>query len=110
MQNRRERRMTEKQMGLQKMEKMLSQEQREEIRKRRHEYVKQAVLMKKQEDENNRVNEEAEVWSKQIESLISHGYSRETAESIMENNRQVELRKAEKKRLKEEARKAKIKG
>ncbi len=89
-------------MGLQKIEKSMSQEQREEVKKRKLEYVKQLVLMKKQEEENRRINEEAEMWSKQMESLISNGYTREMAESIMENNRKAEEKRAEKKKAKEE--------
>jgi hypothetical protein len=110
MQNRKERRLTEKQMGLHKMEKALSHEQQEEIKRRKLEYVKQAVLIKKQDQENLRINEEAELHSKQIESLVSSGYTREAAEAILENNRQVELKRAEKKRAKEESRKSQMRG
>ncbi len=110
MQNRKERRLTEKQMGLHKMEKTLSHEQQEEIKRRKLEYVKQAVLIKKQEQENLRINEEAELHSKQIESLVGSGYTREAAEAILESNRQVELKRAEKKRAKKESRKSQMRG
>lgn len=98
MQNRKERRLAEKQMGLHKIEKRLPSEQREELKKRKLEYVKQAVLLKKQEEENIRINGDAEMQSKQIESMVNSGYTRKSAESILQNNLQIELKKAEKKK------------
>lgn len=108
MQNRKERRLAEKQMGLHKIEKTLPSEQREELKKRKLEYVKQAVLLKKQEEENLRINGDAEMQSKQIENMVNSGYTRKAAESILENNLQVELGKAEKNRAKERRKKSQM--
>jgi|694.fasta_scaffold20854_9 hypothetical protein len=108
MQNRRERRMAEKQMGLHKLEKTMSKAQLDEIKKRKREYVKQLLLLKAQEDENRRINEEAERWSKELTVLMESGYTREEATEVMDKNKKIQderdakkaARKAEKTAIK----------
>jgi hypothetical protein len=90
MQNRRERRAAERQFGLTKAEKNMSRKQLEEIRERKREYTRQAALMRAQEEENRRVNEEAELWAQQLESFMKSGMSRERAEEILTNNRELQ--------------------
>jgi hypothetical protein len=100
MQNRRERRLAEKQMGLRKVEKTMSKAQLEEIKKRKREYVKQMVLLRAQEDENRRINEEAERWSKQMETMLEGGYTREEATEILEAGKKREDERAARKAAK----------
>jgi hypothetical protein len=107
MQNRRERRLAEKQMGLRKIEKTLSKAQLEEIKKRKREYVRQMLLMKAQEDENRRINEEAERWSKDLEALMNCGYNREEATAVLEKNKKIEDERVAKKEARKAAKKAK---
>jgi hypothetical protein len=108
MQNRRERRLAEKQMGLRKMEKSMTKSELEEIKKRKKEYVKQMLLFKAQEEENRRINAEAEAWSKKVEEMVSNGSTREEALELLEKNKKIQdekdakkaARKAEKKAIK----------
>lgn len=108
MQNRRERRLAEKQMGLRKMEKTMTKAELEEIKKRKKEYVKQLLLLKAQEEENRRINAEAEAWSKKIEEMISNGATRDEALELLEKNKKIQdekdakraARKADKKAAK----------
>lgn len=105
MQNRRERRLAEKQTGLRKLEKTMSKAELEEIKKRKREYVKQMLLLKAQEEENRRVNEEAERWSRELTVLMESGHTREEATEVMDKNKKIQderdakkaARKAEKK-------------
>lgn len=90
MQNRRERRLAEKQMGLRKMEKSMTKAELEEIKKRKKEYVKQLLLLKAQEEENRRINAEAEAWSKQIEKMMASGSTREEAIEMLERNKRIQ--------------------
>ena len=90
MQNRKERRQIEKQFGFNKIEKQMSFEQREAIKLRKKEYMKQLALQRAQEEENNRINGEAEMWSKRIESLMEAGHTRESAEAILQKNKELD--------------------
>jgi hypothetical protein len=106
MQNRRERRQMEKQFGFHKIEKQMTFEQREAIKARKKEYVKQTYLQNIQEAENQRINDEAENWSKQLASLMESGHTREQAEEILQKNKQIEEARAEKLAKREARRKA----
>ena len=90
MQNRRERKAAERAMGFHKIEKMMSPQQKKEIKERKREYVKQALLMKAQEEENRKITEEAEKWSKSLETWMAGGKTREEAEAILMRNRELE--------------------
>lgn len=105
MQNRKDRRLAEKQMGMRKMEKNMSKNALEEIKARKKEYVKQVLLLKAQEDENKKQNYAAESWSKQMEHLLQSGHTRESATAILEKNRDLQKKVEDKKnsRLKKKA-------
>jgi len=90
MENRRQRREAEKNMGFHKIEKELTSEERAVLKERKREYARQAQLMRAQEAENNRMNVEAEKWSKLIESYIESGKTREEAEGILQRNRELQ--------------------
>jgi hypothetical protein len=105
MQNRRERRLAEKQMGLRKLEKTMTKAELEEIKKRKREYVKQMLLLKAQEDENRRINDEAEAWSKQIEVMMNSGYTREEALEVLDRNKKIQDEKDAKKAARKAAKK-----
>lgn len=95
MQNRRERRLMEKQMGLRKIEKSLPTEEREAIKQRKADYLKQSAMMKLQEAENKRINEEAEAWSKRIQSFVDNGMTFEQAEAMLIKNREIDEKRRE---------------
>ena len=105
MQNRRERRLAEKHAGMRKIEKTMSKPQIEEIKTRKKEYVKQLLLLRAQEEENKRMNENAEKWSNQLENMMNSGSSREDATKILEDNKLVEEKRLAKKAAKKEAQK-----
>lgn len=96
MQNRRERSLLEKMSGMRKIEKNMTLAERESLKKRKIEYVKQAVLLKAQEQENARIDREAEDWSRNLEQLMADGTSREIAEGILKNNRELQERRKQK--------------
>jgi hypothetical protein len=106
MQNRRERRLAEKQMGLRKIEKTMSKAELEEIKKRKREYVKQLLLLRAQEEENRRINEEADAWSRQVQIMMDSGYTREEALVVLERNKRIEDERIAKKAAKKTEKKA----
>ena len=89
MENRRERRLAEKQLGLRKVEKTMSAAEREIIAQRKREYVRQQTLMRAQDAENLRISQEAEQWSKSLEKMISEGMTREAAEGRLARNKEL---------------------
>lgn len=105
MQNRRERRLAEKQMGLRKMEKSMTKAELEEIKKRKKEYVRQLLLLRAQEEENRRINEEAEAWSRQVQVMMDSGYTREEALEVLDKNKRIEDERAAKKAARKAAKK-----
>lgn len=95
MQNRRERRQLEKQFGLHKLEKSMPAEERENLKKRKADYLKQANLLRIQEEENRRINEEADNWSKRIQTFVSNGMTYEQAEAILKKNQEIDEKRRE---------------
>jgi hypothetical protein len=96
MQNRRERRAAEKAMGFHKIEKAMSADEKKVLKDRKREYVKQMLLMQAQEAENRKNAEEAEKWSKSLETWMADGKTREEAEAILLKNKEVsDKRKAD---------------
>jgi hypothetical protein len=95
MQNRKDRRLMEKQMGLKKIEKSLSPEERESVKQRKAEYLKQSGLIRAQEAENKRINEEANMWNRQLQSMVSSGMTMEQAQNILEKNREIDKKRSE---------------
>ena len=96
MENRRERRLAEKQLGLRKIEKTMSAAEREMIAQRKREYVRQQTLMRAQDAENLRITQEAEQWSKSLEKMINDGMTREEAEERLVRNKELaDKRKAD---------------
>lgn len=90
MENRQQRRAAEKNMGFRKIEKSLTEEEKYLLKQRKLEYAKHAQLLRAQEAENQRINGEADKWSKIIESWIASGKTREEAEEILRRNHELE--------------------
>jgi len=106
MQNRRERSLLERMTGMRKIEKNMTAAEREALKKRKLEYVKQATLLRAQEQENARIAQEAEDWSRNLERLMADGTSREAAEAVLQNNRDVQAKREAKLAARNERRKA----
>lgn len=85
----------EKQMGLRKIEKTLSPEEREAIKQRKAEYLKQSSMIRAQDAENKRINEEADAWSRRIQNFVSGGMTFEQAEAMLMKNREIDEKRRE---------------
>jgi len=94
MENRRERRLAEKQLGLRKLEKTMSVAEREMIAQRKREYMRQQTLIRAQDAENLRISQEAEQWSKSLEKMIGEGMPREEAEARLIRNKELTDKRA----------------
>jgi hypothetical protein len=97
MYNRKQRREMEKQLGLFKELKKMSESQKAEIRNRKNATGQQIHLQNIQELENQKVQAEADSYARVVQGLMNSGKTLEEAEEIAkkniehENNRRVKL-------------------
>ena len=104
MYNRRQRREMEKKMGLLDTFSKLTPKEKAEISRRKAEAGKQIHLKNIQELENQRIQQEAESYAKQLQSWIASGKTAEEAEAILVRNNEIQAAKAAKKAAKLERR------
>lgn len=100
--NHKQRRELEKNLGLFKEYKKMSEAEKAEVRRKKRLAGEQIHLRNVQEIENRRIQQEAEIYAKQIQNWIESGKTPEEAEAIVKKNYEV----AEKRREKLAARKA----
>jgi len=94
MENRRERRLAEKQLGFHKLKKTMSTAEKELVNQRKREYTRQQGLLRAQEAENLRISQEAEHWSKSLEKMLIDGMTREDAEKQLTRNKELTDKRA----------------
>ncbi len=105
MYNRKQRREIEKNMGLLSTFSKLSQKQKFEISHRKIEAGKQIHLKNIQELENQRINQEADAYAKQLQRWMESGKTQEEAEAILTSSRQIQEARAAKKAARKERQK-----
>jgi hypothetical protein len=86
----------EKDLGLYKQYKNLSEKEKAEIRKKKMMAGKQIHLQNTQEAENQRIQREAESEAKAMQGLIESGHTPEQAEAIVRKNRELAEKRATK--------------
>ena len=96
----------EKNLGLLKEYKTMSEAQKAEVRKKKREAGEQIHLRNLQESENARLQAEAEAEAKNLQGMIERGYTQEQAEDTVKRNRLLAeeraMKLAERKRKQEE--------
>lgn len=106
MYNHKQRREMEKNLGLLKEYRIMSESEKAEIRKKKREAGNQIHLRNLQEAENARIQAEAEREAKIMQNLISEGKTHEEAEEVVRKNREHAEKRAldlaERKRKQEE--------
>jgi len=99
MYNRKERRETEKKLGLFRELSKMSRSQRDEVKFNKRRAGEQIHLSNVQELENKKIQDEAELYAKTLQSLIESGKTYEEAETVVKRN--TELEEARRKKLSE---------
>jgi|688.fasta_scaffold895967_2 hypothetical protein len=107
MYNRKQRREMEKQLGLFKELKKMSESQKTEIRNRKNATGQQIHLQNIQELENQKVQAEADSYARVVQGLIDSGKTLEEAEEIAKRN--IENENARRTKLAERAERQKAK-
>jgi hypothetical protein len=106
MYNHKQRREMEKNIGLLKEYKNMSEAQKAEVRKKKRAAGEQIHLRNLQESENARLQAEAELEAENLRGMIERGYTQEHAEEVVRNNRELNeqraMKLAERKRKQEE--------
>jgi len=106
MYNHKQRREMEKNLGLLKEYKSMSEAQKAEVRKKKREAGEQIHLRNLQESEHARLQAEAESEATILQGMIEKGSSPEQAEEVLKRNREIgeqrAMKLAERKRKQEE--------
>lgn len=106
MYNHKQRRDMEKNLGLLKEYKNMTEAQKAEVRKKKRAAGEQIHLRNLQESENARLQAEAELEAENLRGMIERGCTQEHAEEVVKKNRELNeqraMKLAERKRKQEE--------